>query len=105
MGPNPTDRGKKGSKESVLVDGEGGPLGVVLAPANVNDHLLLRETIEALVIESVIGSKFTGRVAKTTTFGPHDAIIPEVEGTARITGRHEFLIDPGDELRGGFLLR
>jgi proline racemase len=60
---------------------------------------------ETLVIESVIGSKFTGRVAKTTTFGPHDAIIPEVEGTARITGRHEFLIDPGDELRCGFLLR
>ena len=51
MGKNPTDRGKKGSKESVLVDGDGGPLGVVLAAANVNDHLLLRETIEAVVIE------------------------------------------------------
>ena len=51
MGKNPTDRGKKGSKESVLVDGEGGPLSVVLAAANVNDHLLLRETIEAIVIE------------------------------------------------------
>src|SRR5207237_9333683 len=48
---NPTDRGKKGSKESVLVDGDGGPLGVVLAAANVNDHLLLRETIEAIVLE------------------------------------------------------
>jgi putative transposase len=35
----------------VLVDGDGGPLGVVLAAANVNDHLLLRETIEAIVIE------------------------------------------------------
>lgn len=51
MGKNPTDRGKNGSKESVLVDGDGGPLSVVLAPANVNDHLLLRETIEAIVIE------------------------------------------------------
>ena len=51
MGKNPTDRGKKGSKESVLVEGDGGPLGVVLAAANVNDHLLLRETIEAIVIE------------------------------------------------------
>jgi trans-L-3-hydroxyproline dehydratase len=60
---------------------------------------------ETIVIESMIGSKFTGRVARTTTFGPHDAIIPEVEGTARITGRHEFLIDPDDELRRGFLLR
>jgi len=35
----------------VLVDGDGGALGVVLAAANVNDHLLLRETIEAIVIE------------------------------------------------------
>src|SRR5205807_10141613 len=50
VGENPTDRGKRGSKESVLVDGDGGPLGVVLAAANVNDHLLLRETIETIVI-------------------------------------------------------
>jgi putative transposase len=35
----------------VLVDAEGGPLGAVIAAANVNDHLLLRETIEAIVIE------------------------------------------------------
>ena len=51
MGKNPTDRGKMGSKESVLVDADGGPLGVVLAAANVNDHLLLQETIEAIVVE------------------------------------------------------
>ena len=51
MGKNPTDRGKKGTKESVLVDADGGPLGAVIAAANVNDHLLLRETIEAIVIE------------------------------------------------------
>ena len=56
-------------------------------------------------IESILGSYFSGCVADTTTFGPHAAIIPEVEGTAHITGRHEFLIDPADELRNGFLLR
>lgn len=60
---------------------------------------------ESIIIESIIGSTFTGRVAQTTTFGPHAAIIPEVEGTAHITGRQEFLIDPKDELRNGFLLR
>lgn len=60
---------------------------------------------EPIIIESIIGSTFTGCVAQETTFGPHAAIIPEVEGTAHITGRHEFLIDPADELRGGFLLR
>src|SRR5438477_251402 len=36
VGKNPTDRGKNGSKESLLVDGEGGPLSAVLAAANVN---------------------------------------------------------------------
>ena len=60
---------------------------------------------EPIIIESIIGSNFTGRVVKTTTFGPHPAIIPEVEGTAHITGRHEFLIDPTDPLREGFVLR
>jgi trans-L-3-hydroxyproline dehydratase len=60
---------------------------------------------QSIVIESIIGSAFTGRVAQITTFGTHAAIIPEVEGTAHITGRHEFLIDPMDELRSGFLLR
>jgi putative transposase len=51
VGKNPTDRGKKGTKQSVLVEAAGGPLGAVIAAANVNDHLLLRQTIEAIVIE------------------------------------------------------
>src|SRR5581483_60412 len=51
IGPNPTDRAKNGTKKSLLVDGEGGPLAIVVAPANVNDHLLLAETIEAIVVE------------------------------------------------------
>jgi trans-L-3-hydroxyproline dehydratase len=60
---------------------------------------------QAMVIESIIGSRFTGRVVTTTTFGPYPAVIPEVEGTAYITGCHEFLIDPTDPLREGFILR
>lgn len=50
MGPNPTDRGKRGTKQSVLVDGDGGPLGAVLGAANVNDHLLLEATLDAVVL-------------------------------------------------------
>jgi proline racemase len=60
---------------------------------------------EPIVVESIIGTRFTGRIVETTTFGPYPAIIPEVEGTAHITGRHEFLIDPADPLREGFILR
>ena len=59
----------------------------------------------SITIESILGTTFTARVAKETTFGPHAAVIPEVEGSAFITGRHEFLVDPGDELAGGFFLR
>lgn len=51
MGPNPTDRGKNGSKRSVIVDGEGGPLGVVVAGANVHDTKLLEQTIDAMIVE------------------------------------------------------
>ena len=60
---------------------------------------------EPMVVESIIGSRFTGRIVETTAFGPYPAIIPEVEGVAHITGRHEFLIDPADPLRDGFILR
>ncbi len=51
MGKNPTDRGKPGTKQSVLVEADGGPLGVVVAGANVPDFKLLDETIEAVVAE------------------------------------------------------
>jgi trans-L-3-hydroxyproline dehydratase len=60
---------------------------------------------ESMVVESIIGSRFTGRIVGATTLGPHPAIIPEVQGTAHITGRHEFLFDPVDPLRDGFILR
>jgi len=53
----------------------------------------------------VIGTRFAVRVAETVLVGDRPAIIPEVSGSAHITGRHEFLIDPGDPLRDGFLLR
>jgi proline racemase len=60
---------------------------------------------EPVVIESIIGSEFTGRVAKTTKFGDYSAVIPEVEGNAYVTGKHEFIIDPEDPLKNGFILR
>jgi putative transposase len=40
-----------GTKKSMVVDGEGGPLGVVIAGANVLERRLLKGTIEAIVVE------------------------------------------------------
>jgi trans-L-3-hydroxyproline dehydratase len=60
---------------------------------------------DAIVVESIIGTRFTGRVARTCRYGTYDAVVPEVEGSAWITGRHEFLVAPDDPLREGFILR
>jgi putative transposase len=51
VGPNPTDRGKRGVKKSLHVEGQGGPLAIVVANANQNDHLLLAATLEAIVLD------------------------------------------------------
>ena len=50
VGPNPTDRGKPGVKKSLLVEAQGGPLALVVAPANVNDAQLLEATLAAIVV-------------------------------------------------------
>lgn len=47
-GRSPVDRGKLGTKRSVVTDGNGIPVGVVAAPANRNDSPLLRPTLEQL---------------------------------------------------------
>jgi proline racemase len=60
---------------------------------------------EPFVVESLLGTCFTGRVAGTTEFGGFDAVFPEVTGSASLVGRCEWWIDPDDPLRHGFFLR
>lgn len=60
---------------------------------------------EELVFESIVGSRFTGEVVDVTEFHGLAAVIPEVGGTAHITGRSEWWIDPDDAIGAGFLLR
>ena len=47
----------------------------------------------------------TVAAVERVAFGPHDAVIPEVSGTASFTGRQEFWFDPADPLARGFLVR
>jgi homoserine kinase type II len=47
---NPTDRGKRGVKRSLLVEAMGGPLAIVVAGANVHDTKLLADTLDAVVV-------------------------------------------------------
>lgn len=56
-------------------------------------------------VESITGSVFRGKVAEKTTFGDYEAVIPEVEGEAFITGLNTFVMDPEDPMKEGFFLR
>ncbi|MEF8800534.1 MAG: proline racemase family protein [Halolamina sp.] len=77
----------------------------------VSGHLAIQhvkgdlEPGETLVVESLVGSTFTGTIRDTTEFEGDDAVIPEVEGEAHITGTSSFTIDPADPFREGFVLR
>jgi proline racemase len=59
---------------------------------------------QTFVHESIIGTRFRGRVAGETTVGDYPAIVPEIEGEAYVTGESVFLIDEADPLRHGFRL-
>lgn len=60
---------------------------------------------EEITIESILGSQFQVSVQKTLQYGPYAAVIPRVQGTAHITGKNTFYIDPQDPLQQGFILR
>jgi proline racemase len=60
---------------------------------------------QELEFASVLGTRMGVRVLRETQLAGVSAVVPEVRGSAFLTGRHEFLIDPDDPLGGGFLLR
>ncbi|PIK73969.1 IS5 family transposase [Methylobacterium frigidaeris] len=47
-GPNPTDRGKAGTKRHLVTDARGTPLGLVLTGANCHDSPLMAPTLDAI---------------------------------------------------------
>jgi proline racemase len=89
---------------TVFADGEvdrspcGSGTSARLALLHAEGKLVLGEP---LLHRSIVGSEFTGRVVEETAAG----VITEVEGGAYLTGRHEFVLEPEDELGAGFLLR
>jgi proline racemase/trans-L-3-hydroxyproline dehydratase len=62
----------------------------------------LMDPEETIVSEGITGSLFTGRMLRRTKIGDYEAFIPEVAGTAYLTGFHQFVIDPADPQRYGF---
>jgi proline racemase len=59
---------------------------------------------ETFINESPLGSTFEGRVVAETSVGPFPAIVPEIRGTAHVTGLHRFLVTPDDPFPEGFLI-
>lgn len=50
-GPNPTDRGKLGTKRHVLTDGQGIPLSVVITAANTYDMKAAMHTLDNIAVK------------------------------------------------------
>lgn len=104
----PEDSSLHSRNACIFADGEvdrsptGTGISGRLAIHNARGEISIGETI---AIESIIGTKFTGKIIEETKFGSFDAIIAEVTGEAFITGKHEFYVDPEDPLKKGFLLR
>lgn len=60
---------------------------------------------DIMTIESITGSVFKSSIICEENYGPFKAVIPQVEGTAHITGMQTFVIDPNDPMKDGFILR
>lgn len=57
---------------------------------------------EAYVHEGILGTTWTGRLLAETTVGDRPAVVPELTGSAWITGRAELRVDPDDPFPTGF---
>ena len=60
---------------------------------------------QRMEIESLVNTKFSVRCLAETRVGGLPAIVPEVTGSAHICGESRLLMDPGDPLAQGFMIR
>ena len=59
---------------------------------------------ETRLFESIVGSRFTGAVARTARAGDHAAIVARVSGRAHYSGTTSFVVEADDDLGRGFLV-
>ena len=60
---------------------------------------------QTIIIESILGSTMSVKATEAVKFGAYDALVPEVGGSAFVTGRNEFFFDPADPFSHGFIFR
>ena len=59
---------------------------------------------EPFVNQSITGTRFTGRLLREELIGDRVAVVPEIAGSAYVTGFHQFVVDSSDPLKTGFHL-
>ena len=64
----------------------------------------LLQANETFVHESIISTLYKGRILEETRVGAFSAIVPEITGSAYVTGMHTFVMDPEDPIGPGFQL-
>lgn len=82
------------------------PTGTALSARMALLHAEGRMAVgDRLVAESIIGSRFAGRIVEATEVGGTPAIIPEISGSAWLTGTHQHMLDPSDPWPRGYRLK
>jgi trans-L-3-hydroxyproline dehydratase len=77
--------------------------GTAAVMAVLSDMGVLHDD-SSFVHESIVGTLFSGTIAARAKVGDYAAIVPNISGSAWITGEHTFLIDGDDPLKAGFRL-
>jgi proline racemase len=89
------------AKRSVNRSAPGTGASAIMA---VLDAIGLLAPDRAFVCEGLVGTRLAGRVAGRTAVAEHSAVVPEIEGSAWITGEHTFYVHESDALGSGFRL-
>lgn len=87
-----------------------GPSGVDRSPGGTGTSARMAQRYyrgqqglhEPFLHDSIIGSRFEGRLVATTTVGDFEAVVPAIRGRAHITAYTTFLLDPEDPFPEGF---
>ena len=59
---------------------------------------------DVLIHESIIGSRFIGKILEVQDVDGRISIIPQITGRAWITGQHSYFLDPEDPWQSGYML-
>jgi proline racemase len=78
--------------------------GGTAAVMAVLDAMGLLDESRSFVQEGIVGTTFSGRVTARTQVGDYAAIVPEISGSAWITGEHTFVVHDDDPFREGYPL-